>query len=235
MPRSDSSGSGSKLAVVCIVPARNEADRIAETVRYLYEIPGLASVVVVDDGSTDGTADRARAAGADIESLGRRKGKGGAVESAVRRFDHADVYLLVDADIGATAGGAKTLLDAVWAGDADLAIGRLPRPAVGGFGLVKRMAAGLIRTACGFDAAEPLSGQRAVRGDILRACRPFARGFGLETGMTIDAVRLGARVVEVDVQMRHRSTGRDLSGFVHRGRQGMAIAWAGLVRVARLR
>jgi len=235
MPPSGSPDRAVKPIVVTIVPARNEGGRIAQTVKHLYEMPGLESVVVVDDGSTDTTAGEALAAGAKVVSLPAPRGKGGAVEAAVRRFDRADVYLLVDADVGETAGEAAGLLDAVLAGEADLAIGRLPRPEVGGFGMVRRLSARLIRAASGFDAAEPLSGQRAVRGDVLRACRPFARGFGLETGMTIDAVRLGARVVEIDVDMRHRPTGRDLAGFVHRGRQGAAILWAGLIRLARLR
>jgi hypothetical protein len=93
------------------------------------------------------------------------------------------------------------------------------------------MAAWLIRRASGFEAFEPLSGQRAVTGDALQACRPVAHGFGVETAMTIDAVRRGFRVVEIDVEMGHRPTGRDLRGFVHRGRQGVDIVVAGGLRV----
>ena len=223
--------------VTCIVPARNEADRIAETVKQLYDLPGVVRVVVVDDGSSDATAEAALAAGATVLVRGRNVGKGGAMDAALSRFDSpdTDVYLLIDAAVGAAAAAAVPLLQAVASGGADLAIGCLPRPAAGGFGLVKRLATFLIRRASGMEMAEPLSGQRAVRAGALRACRPLARGFGVETAMTIDAARLGFRIVEVDVAMAHRETGRDLRGFVHRARQGLDILAAALPRIARLR
>jgi glycosyltransferase involved in cell wall biosynthesis len=224
-------------AVTCIVPARNEADRIAETVKHLYDIASVGRVVVVDDGSDDATADAALAAGATVLVRRRNGGKGGAMDAAVARFDgpDTDIFLLVDGDVGDSASAAASLVEVVVSGRADLAIGRLPRPAAGGFGLIKRMAARLIRLASGFEPAEPLSGQRAVRAGVLRACRPLARGFGVETAMTIDVARLGFRIVEVDVAMAHRASGRDLRGFVHRGRQGLDILVAALPRTAKLR
>jgi hypothetical protein len=120
----------------------------------------------------------------------------------------------------------------VLSGQADLAIGCLPRLDGGGLGFIKRFAAAAIRALSGFEAREPLSGQRAVTGDVLWSCRPLARGFGVETAMTIDAVRLGARVLEIDVDMRHRPTGRRPAGFLHRGRQGVDIVGAILPRAA---
>ncbi len=225
--------------VTCFVPARNEADRIAETVKHIYDIAGVEQVVVVDDGSKDGTADAARAAGASVLARRRNRGKGGAMDAALERYSGAApdgrIYLLIDGDVGVSASAAAPLVEAVASGHADLAVGRLPRPATGGFGLIKRMAAWLIRRASGFEASEPLSGQRAVRADALLACRPLARGFGVETAMTIDAVRLGFRVAELDVAMAHRESGRDLRGFVHRGRQGVDILVAGVLRIAKLR
>src|SRR4029079_644685 len=94
-----------------------------------------------------------------------------------------------------------------------------------GFGVVRRLSRWGIRRACGFVAEAPLSGQRAVRGELLRKLEPAAR-FGLEVGLTIDAVRQGARVLEVPVTMDHRHTGRRLSGFAHRGRQGADVVRA---------
>jgi glycosyltransferase involved in cell wall biosynthesis len=221
--------------VVCIVPARNEAERIATTVTTLLGVRGLDRVVVVDDGSTDGTAAAATSAGASVLSLTRRVGKGGAVEAALDRFAMAGFYVLVDADVGASAGGVAPLLDVAQRGRSDLAIGRLPPQGAGGFGIVKSMARRLIALASGFSASEPLSGQRAVRGDVLRACRPLAAGFGIEVAMTIDAVRLGARVAELDVEMHHRATGRSLGGFAHRARQGLDMLSAAIPRIVRLR
>src|SRR5207302_8274615 len=117
----------------------------------------------------------------------------------------------------------------------DLAIARPPPDQSGGFGAVQALARTAIRSLARFDAAAPLSGQRAATRQALFACRPLARGFGLETAMTIDAARLGFRVGEVPVDMRHRTTGRSLRGFSHRARQGVDIARAVLPRALRLR
>ena len=219
------------MRVVAVVAARNEAGRVGETVRAILGIPGVDEVVVADGSSEDGTAEEALAAGARVLVGPTRGGKGGALEAVLGRVQPADAYLLLDADLGATAREGRVLLDAVRSGAADLAIGVLPRePRHGGFRLVKRTAAGVIRRLTGFRAEEPLSGQRALTGACLAAVRPLAPGFGVEVAMTIDAVRAGFGVLEVPVAMRHAPTGRDLAGFLHRGRQGMDLLRAALPR-----
>ncbi len=146
------------------------------------------------------------------------------------------MYLLLDADLGETAGEAGPLLDEVLRGGADMAIGALPRdPRHGGFRIVKRLSAALIRLLGGFEAAEPMSGQRALTRQALETVRPLARGFGLETAMTIDAARFGLRIREVPVAMAHRPTGRDLRGFLHRAAQGRDLLAAAAVRAIGLR
>ena len=77
--------------------------------------------------------------------------------------------------------------------------------------------------------------QRAATRAVLRACRPLASGFAVEAAMTVDAVRLGYRVVEIDVEMSHRPSGKGLSGFVHRGRQGVHVLAAMVPRLLRVR
>jgi Glycosyl transferase family 2 len=216
-----------------VVAARDEAATIRETVKALFQVPGVDRVVVVDDGSSDDTAELAAAAGADVlHADGHSKGL--ALEAALGQVD-APFYLLVDADTGVSAEGAAPLLAAVMEGDADLAVGRLPALPGGGFGVVKDMAGWLVRRSCGFRAAAPMSGQRAAGREVLQACRPLAGGFGVEPAMTTDAVRLGYRVVEIDVEMSHRATGRSLSGFAHRGRQGVHVLKAMIPRVFRVR
>src|SRR3954466_9860101 len=110
--------------VVAIVAAKNRADTIAATVEAL--LPHVDSVLVVDDGSCDGTAGAAAEAGAPVLVLPRNVGKGGAVTAGVRAALDADVYLLVDADTGTSAAGAAALLGPVRDGRADMAIGVLP-------------------------------------------------------------------------------------------------------------
>jgi glycosyltransferase involved in cell wall biosynthesis len=225
----------SSPTVLALVPARNEEASIGLTVKSLSELPVVGEVVVVSDGSTDGTAAEAEAAGARVLTRTKRAGKGLAVEQVLDRLEPADVYLLIDGDVGDTASEAGALLDPVLRGELDLAIARFPALQGGGFGLVKGAAAWAIRRASGFDAHEALSGQRAITREALWACRPLAAGFGLETGMTIDAARLGFRMGEIPVAMTHRATGRSPRGFAHRGRQGLDVWAAALPRLLRLR
>jgi len=217
---------------VALIPARNEGKRIAATVRALR--PLVDEIVVVDDGSRDTTAAEALGAGATVLRIPVPTGKGRAVEGVLRRSPPADVWLLADADLGGSATGLRALLEEVSDRGADLAIAIFPRHAGGGFGLVKRLSAAAIKRLAGFRAREPLCGQRAVTARCLDAVRPLADGFGLETAMTIDAVRAGFRVVEIEVDgLSHRATGRGLRGFAHRGRQGWDILRAVLPRVRR--
>jgi glycosyltransferase involved in cell wall biosynthesis len=221
--------------VVALVAARNEAERVAATVEAIRTIASVDEVVVVDGASSDDTVAEASRAGARVllapESV---RGKGGALEGALDRIGPADIYLLLDADLGATAKEGEALVVAVRGGLADLAIGILPRQAGhGGFRMVKRTASGLIRTLSGLRTREPLSGQRALRREVLDAVRPLAPGFGVEAAMTIDAVRAGFRVLEIPVAMEHAVTGRDLSGFVHRAKQGRDLVRAALPRLVR--
>ncbi|HEV8564687.1 MAG TPA: glycosyltransferase [Actinomycetota bacterium] len=222
--------------VVALVAAHDEVDRVGDTVVSLASISCIDEVVVVDDGSADATAAAALAAGATVLRVPRRVGKGRAVEGALNRLEPARVWLLADADLGRTASRLEPLARHVLDGRADLAIATFPPLPGGGFGTVKRFAARAIALLTRFPAAEPLSGQRAISAGCLAACRPLAGGFGLETAMTIDAVRAGFRVTEMPVDgLGHRPTGRSLRGFAHRGRQGIDILRAVVVRSVRLR
>ncbi|HJS27708.1 MAG TPA: glycosyltransferase [Actinomycetota bacterium] len=211
--------------LVALVAARDEERRIGPCVS---AIRGFATqVVVVDDASTDATSGEARAAGATVLRVDRRRGKGGALEGALDRVGPADLWLLADGDLGETASGLESLVRVVEVGEADIAIAAFAPARAGGFGLVKGAAAHAIRVQCGFRATEPLSGQRALTARAMDAIRPLAPGFGVETAMTIDAVRAGLRVVEVPIDgLDHRPTYRDAPGFTHRARQGWDIARA---------
>jgi glycosyltransferase involved in cell wall biosynthesis len=211
----------SDLAV--IVAARNEADRVGETVAALRSTFPGAVLWVADDASEDGTAEVAMAAGARVVSRGRPHGKGAnvtaAAEAALSEGDVPARVLLCDGDLGGSAAHLEPLVVAVEAGECDLAVAAFARREGGGFGLALGFARRAIKRLCGFEADAPISGQRAMRAETLRATLPFASGYGMEIGMTVDAVRAGYRVSEYELELTHRATGRSFAGFLHRGKQ----------------
>lgn len=213
-----------------IVAARNEADRLGATLEALEAaLPG-ASLWVADDASTDGTAEVAIAGGAQLVTRRRPHGKGAnvtaAAEAALGVAPPSGLILLCDGDLGSSAGRLAALVDAVTSGECDLAIAAFSVRTGGGFGVTVGFARWAIERRCGFRPRAPLSGQRAMSPEVLRDALPLASGFGLETGMTIDVVRAGHRVSEIDLDLAHRETGRTPRGFAHRARQLLDAARA---------
>jgi glycosyltransferase involved in cell wall biosynthesis len=212
-----------KDSLAVIIAARNEADRLGETVAALRgAFPGVP-IWVADDASTDGTAEVAMTAGAQLVSRGRPHGKGANMTAAVEAVLSAEpvpqLVLLCDGDLGASAARLAPLVEAVERGECDLAVAAFSRRVGGGFGLALGFAHWAIRRLCGAETEAPISGQRALRVEALRATLPFARGFGMEIGMTVDAVRGGYRLGEYELELEHRATGRSVTGFRHRGVQ----------------
>jgi glycosyltransferase involved in cell wall biosynthesis len=209
--------------LAAIVAAHNEADRIGETVKALREAQPSAVVWVADDASSDGTAEVAMSAGARVVSRGRSHGKGGNVSAAAEAVlsdgEPPAIVLLCDGDLGDSAAQLVRLVEAVERGDCDLAVAAFANRVGGGFSLALGFAHWAIRRLSGFDATAPISGQRAMRIETLRATLPFARGYGMELGMTVDAVRAGYQVSEYELDLSHRATGRSFRGFLHRGKQ----------------
>jgi glycosyltransferase involved in cell wall biosynthesis len=212
-----------KDSLAVIIAARNEADRIADTVAALRGALPAAAIWVADDASTDGTAELALAAGARVVSRGRPHGKGAnvsaAAEAVLSEEPAPGLVLLCDGDLGASAARLAPLVAAVEAGECDLAVAAFSRRVGGGFGLALGFAQRAIRRLCGAETGAPISGQRALRTETLRATLPFAAGFGMEIGMTVDAVRAGYRLGEYELDLEHRASGRSFSGFLHRGAQ----------------
>lgn len=206
------------MQVSAIIPAFNEEKTIASTVEALLSIEGIHEVIVIDDGSTDKTAQVARQVGAITFQLAENCGKGQALEvgSAVSR---GEILLLVDADLGHTAKEAVLLLKPVVTGEADMAVAIFPVTGErGGFGLVEGLARWAIGRSGGPRPVQPLSGQRALKREVWRELG-FSTGFGVETALSMGVHRCGYRMVEIPTAMSHRKTTRDWRGIVHRGQQ----------------
>jgi glycosyltransferase involved in cell wall biosynthesis len=232
-----------RAAVACVIPAKDEVDRIAATVDAVRKLAGVDLVVVVDDGSTDGTAEAAERAGAVVVQHEKNQGKAAAMETgaaAVAERDGALArhLLFLDADLTDSAIGAEPLIEPVLSGQADMTIGTLPAQVradgskAGGHGFVVRLARSGIEQATGWVPEQPLSGQRCLTRTAFEAALPLAGGFGVETALSIDLGRKGFRIVEVPIDVRHRATGTDLRGQLHRGRQFLHVRRALAARSA---
>jgi glycosyltransferase involved in cell wall biosynthesis len=212
-----------------IVTARDEAERIAATLAGLaLAFPG-AALFLADGGSVDATPAIARAAGAQVVRSELPIGKGAAATAAatvaLRQVQAGAgepaeaTFVLCDGDLAESAAELGALAETVRRSEADVAVAAFARRAGGGIGVAVGFARWAIARRCGLRTRAPISGQRALRARALRAVLPFAHGYGMELGMTIDAVRAGYRLVEVELPLSHRSSGRTPAGFIHRGRQ----------------
>jgi glycosyltransferase involved in cell wall biosynthesis len=223
---------GEAAPAAVIVAARDEGERIEMTLRALSSAFPEAVLWVADDGSRDTTAALARGAGARVLSTGRPRGKGQAMTAAAERAlaeaprRGRDVFVLCDGDLGVSAAELVPLATAVGEGRCELAVASFARRLGGGFGIAVGFARWAIRRRCGLLTDSPISGQRALDRATLERVLPLADGFGMEVGMTIDAVRAGARVAEIELDLSHRATGRTAAGFAHRGRQLLDFARA---------
>jgi hypothetical protein len=222
--------------VAVVIPARNESDLVGLTVQGAARIPGADIVLVVDDGSADGTTAAAEAAGASVVRHARARGKAAAMETgaeAVRLIEARQGsasprhLLFLDADLAQTAADAAALVPPVRSGQADMTIAVFTeRVKRGGHGIVVALSGAGIQRATGWRPAQPLNGQRCLSRAAFEAARPLASRFGAETGMTIDLLRQGMRVTEVEVPLAHRATGRDWRSQLHRARQLADVAQA---------
>lgn len=216
--------------VAVVIPAHDEADRIGLTVTAAALLPSVDEVIVVDDGSRDATARVAREAGATVARHSRNRGKAAAMKTgaeAVWSRGDERLVLFLDADLGETAAQAGPLITPVASGEADMTIAAFSsRVKRGGHGFVVRLSAAGIRHATGWMPIQPLNGQRCLSREAFDAALPLARGFGVETGMSIDLKRKGLRIREVEVPLAHRATGSDLQSQLHRARQFADVAWA---------
>jgi len=226
--------------VAIVIPAKNESDRIQATVKAAAGLPGADMLIVVDDGSADDTGLVAENAGAIVLRHARSRGKGAALETGaeavglLERSEERELprhLLFLDADLAESAAHAAPLMQPVRDGQADMTIAVFSeRVRAGGHGFVVALSGSGIRRATGWLPAQPLNGQRCLTRAAFEAARPLAPGWGVETGMTIDLLRLGLRVSEVEVPMAHRATGGDWHAQLHRARQFTDVAWALAVR-----
>ncbi|MCG0238008.1 MAG: glycosyltransferase family 2 protein [Firmicutes bacterium] len=204
------------MKVAAVIPAYNEEATVGEIVATTRRVDLIDEVVVVSDGSTDRTAERARAAGARVIVLPENRGKAAAMRTGVEATE-ADVILFLDADlIGLTPAHVRSLVLPVLRGECEMSIGLFDEG---------RLATDLAQV-----LAPYLSGQRAVRREILM--RMFAEEpaadlsrFGIEVALTRFVRRTGVRVVEVPLEEMTHRTKEEKMGLVRGLRARIQMYW----------
>lgn len=186
-----------------IIPALNEARTIASVVRFSKRDPETAEVLVIDDGSVDGTPELAAEAGARVVTSSML-GKGVSMEEGLQN-SRSEFVVYLDGDLRGLRKDLISLLVApLKAGEADFVKARFSRAA----GRVTALTAlPLLRLYFPelSGLAQPLGGIIAVRRDLLERLR-FENDYGVDIGLLIDAARERARIVEVDIgRIRHES------------------------------
>jgi len=207
------------MHVTLIIPALNEAECIGPL---LAELPaGLAQhVVVVDNGSTDGTAGAARRAGAFVVREPRR-GYGYACAAGAAAA-HGDTLAFMDGDGSFVPGELQALLAPIRDGAADLALGtRMRGGMVAGAmpphqRIGNQLVARLMHLLYSIELTD-LGPFRAIRRDLLEALQMRERTYGWPVEMIVKAARRHARIVEVPVSYRPRMAGRSKVGGTVRG------------------
>ncbi|WP_209453599.1 glycosyltransferase family 2 protein [Thermoanaerobacterium butyriciformans] len=211
------------MGVSVLIPAFNESNRIVDTIKGMENIEEIDEIIVVNDGSTDDTAEKAKKAGARLVNIKNNSGKGRALKEGLKYVKN-DVVAFIDADVGLTSREVIKLIKPVVDGEADVTVARFPKVKVkSGFGFVKKLAKYGVKLLTGYDFDSTLSGQRVFKKEVLDKIKRFYSGYGIEVGMTIDILNMGYKIKEVDVDMTHSVTLRDIKGFIHRGRQFIDI------------
>lgn len=218
------------MKISIIIPAYNEEANIGKTILgiqdcFLKEIDEdiTQEIIVVDDGSKDKTYDEARKLDIQVLKLDTNQGKGGALRAGLK-LASGDIIAFIDADLAESSYEVHRILIPIIQEKADVTIARFKPPKKkGGFGFVKGLASFGVRLYTGKNIKSVLSGQRAFRREVLEDIGTIPEGFGIEVGMLIDILKKGYTVLEVKTDMTHDVTGRDIKGFLHRGRQFIDI------------
>lgn len=187
---------GLEACVSVVIPALNEARRIADVVRYALADPATAEVIVVDDSSTDETVEQARMAGARVITS-TMLGKGASMHDGLRVAER-ELIVYLDGDLsGLRPNIISDLCRPLLAGEADFVKARFGR---GGGRVTELTAKPMLKVffpeLAGF--AQPLGGIVAARRTLLRTLS-FESAYGVDIGLLIDASRAGARLAEVDI------------------------------------
>lgn len=208
------------MKVAAIIPAYNEERTVADVVTAVKGADVADEVIVVDDGSSDRTAEEARRAGARVVSLPRNVGKGGAMKAGANHTS-AEVLLFVDADLtGLTRAHLVALVEPVVSERCDMTVGLFDE--------------GRFATDMAQKLAPSLSGQRAVRRSLIDNIPKLEEtGYGVERVISKYAEREGIRVEWVVLKNVAQITKEEKIGFRKGFRARLKMYWE-IIRSSRM-
>lgn len=208
-----------KAKLVVVVPVYNESDIIEETIEGLKKIKYIDEIVVVNDGSTDDTLKIIDKLNVSVINLSKNYGKGYAMRKAIETLEY-DYIGFIDGDLGNTSMQTEFLILPVINNEADLSIAEFPKASIkGGFGILKSFAIKGVYYFTKQEVKACLSGQRVYRKGLIDQIDYIPNGYGIEVAMTIQAINKGFSIIEIPLTMKHRYSGRNFKGFLHRGKQ----------------
>ncbi|MBE3110321.1 MAG: glycosyltransferase [Acidobacteria bacterium] len=196
--------------VAVVIPCLNEEAAIGPVVAGFRAALPDAFIVVVDNRSTDRTADEARAAGAIVQHE-TRKGKGYALQSAIGEID-ADVYVFVDGDATYPVEEVHRLIEPITRHEADMVVGERLGGATSStltplHSLGNRLIVSIVNLFFGSALHDVLSGYRALSRRMVDSVPLVSPGFEVETELTIKALEQGFSIAEIPIAYRPRPTG----------------------------
>ncbi len=198
--------------IAILIPCKNEAKAIGKLVEsYKKNLPN-ADIYVYNNLSTDNTEEEAIKAGAIVKNI-TRPGKGNVVRAMFREVD-ADIYLLTDGDGTYQATDAITLIETLKKENADMAVGSRINSysnseSRAGHYFGNKVLSKLVSTLFNEDIGDLLSGFRAFSRRFVKSAPLFSKGFELETNLSIHAIEIDAKVLEIPIEYNKREYGTE--------------------------
>jgi len=218
--------------IAVLIPCYNEQATIAAVVRDFRAGLSGATIYVYDNNSSDATAARAREAGAIVRSE-PRQGKGNVVRRMFADIE-ADIFVLVDGDDTYDAGVASALIGKLIDEGLDIVSGKREATGTGayrpGHVLGNRLLTGLTAVMFGIKVADMLTGYRIMSRRFVKSFPSAAEGFGIETELTVHAVRMKVPMAEVSTRYKERPAGSASKLNAYRDGLRILLTIVGLMR-----
>jgi glycosyltransferase involved in cell wall biosynthesis len=200
------------LETAVVIPCFNEAGAIEKVIRDFMSALPSSKIYVFDNGSTDKSAELAEAAGASVHRVSKT-GKGNVVRAMFRDID-ADLYIMVDGDNTYPADKAPEMVNILVENNADMVVGNRmnnyeasgSRP---GHFTGNNILTNTVNYLFDSDIVDLLSGYRVLSKRFVKSIPLFSKGFEVETAMSIHAIDIDAKVMNVDIDYLEREAGTE--------------------------